>query len=105
MALAWPQHRGRRSTRCGSSSELIRDLIAQMCQGVAPGTKLIRGRPRIGREQKFARLRMVAGHDEPMEPRKQMRNMLATLTAVLAVGVLAGFGVGALVLDDDHRYR
>jgi hypothetical protein len=45
--------------------------------------------------------RMVAGNDAPMEPRKQMRNMLATLTAVLAVGVLAGFGLGALVLGDD----
>jgi len=29
-----------------------------------------------------------------------MRNTLATLTAVLAVGVLTGFGAGALVLDD-----
>ena len=30
-----------------------------------------------------------------------MRNMLATLTAALAAGVLAGFGAGALVLGDD----
>jgi hypothetical protein len=42
-------------------------------------------------------MRMVAGPSVPMEPRKQMRNMLATLTAVLADGALAGFGGGALV--------
>ncbi len=31
-----------------------------------------------------------------------MRNKLATLTAVLATGVLAGLGMGALVLGDDE---
>src|SRR5262245_36788618 len=35
-----------------------------------------------------------------MEPRKQMRNTLATLTAVLAAAGVTGFGVGAPVLDD-----
>jgi anti-sigma-K factor RskA len=48
---------------------------------------------------------MVAGYFEPMEPRKQMRNLLATLTAGLVIGVLAGFGLGALVLGDDDGAR
>jgi hypothetical protein len=34
-----------------------------------------------------------------------MRNMLATMTAVLAAGVLAGFGAGALVLGDDDARK